>query len=86
MTYTITLEPSQTPGKVTASSTNGHTLTTSIPLLDCARYWLANGANPTETILTTWSSGPGHYALRSTIGNAAKLTVRGSYFGLYNAD
>jgi hypothetical protein len=27
-------------------------------------------------IVTVWSSGPGHWALRSTIGHAAKLTVR----------
>ena len=40
MTYTITVKPTQTPGKVTASSTNGHTLTTTTPLLDSARYWL----------------------------------------------
>ena len=80
MTYTITVKPTQTPGKVTASSTNGHTLTTTTPLLDSARYWLNNGANPASTITTTWSSGPGHYALRSTISNAASLTVMGDRF------
>jgi hypothetical protein len=36
MTYTITVKPTPTPGKVNASSTNGHTLTTSTPLLDSA--------------------------------------------------
>jgi hypothetical protein len=80
MTYTITVKPSPTPGKVTATSTNGHTLTTSTPLLDSARYWLANGANPAATITTTWSSGSGYYALRSTIGHAASLTVMGDRF------
>src|SRR5215467_12409649 len=80
MTYTITVKPSQTPGKVTATSTNGHSLTTTTPLLDSGRYWLANGANPAATITTTWSSGSGHYALRSTIGHAASLTVMGDRF------
>jgi hypothetical protein len=80
MTYTITVEPSQTPGKVTAASTNGHTLTTTTPLLDSARYWLTNGANPASTITTTWSSGRGHWALRSTIGHAASLVVMGDRF------
>ena len=50
------------------------------PLLDSARYWLANGASPAATITTTWSSGSGHYALRSTIGHAASLTVMGDRF------
>ncbi len=81
MTYTITVKPSQTPGKVTASSTNGgHTLTTTTPLLDSARYWLTNGANLHETIVTIWSSGPGHWALRSTISHAASLVVMGDRF------
>src|SRR5215468_12175494 len=71
MTYTITVKPSQTPGKVTATSTNGHSLTTTTPLLDSARYWLNNNADPAAIIVTTWSSGPGHWSLRSTISNAA---------------
>jgi hypothetical protein len=77
MTYTITVKPSPTPGKVTATSSNGHSLTTTTPLLDSARYWLTNGANPASTITTTWSSGPSHYALRSTISHAASFTVMG---------
>jgi hypothetical protein len=40
-----------------------------------ARYWQAFGAPSTATIITIWSSGPGHWSLRSTIGYAAKLTV-----------
>jgi hypothetical protein len=44
-------------------------------LLDGARYWQARGAPSSATILTIWSSGPVHWARRSTIGNAAKLTV-----------
>jgi len=80
MTYTITVKPSQTPGKVTATSTNGHSLTTTTPLLDSARYWLNNNADPAAIIVTTWSSGPGHWSLRSTISNAASLTVMGDRF------
>ena len=29
---------------------------------------------------SNWSSGPGHWALRSTIGHAASLTVMGDRF------
>jgi hypothetical protein len=75
MTYTIAIKPSNTPGKVTAASSNGYTFTTTTPLLDCARYWLNQGADPAATITTIWSSGPGHWSLRSTINQAAKLTV-----------
>jgi hypothetical protein len=39
MTYTISLAPSATPGKVTATSSDGHTFTTSMCILDGARYW-----------------------------------------------
>ena len=35
--YTITVGPSTRPGKVTAHSSDGHSLTTSTPLLDGAR-------------------------------------------------
>jgi hypothetical protein len=80
MTYTISLEPSETAGRVTAHSSDGHSLTTTTPLLNGARYWQAHGAPSTATIVTTWSSGPGHYALRSTIGYAAKITVMGDHF------
>jgi len=38
-TYTIQVEPSQTQGKVTATSSDGHSLTTSTPLFSGARYW-----------------------------------------------
>jgi hypothetical protein len=43
-TYTIKVEPSQSPGKVTATSSDGHTFTTSMPLLDGARHWQSLGA------------------------------------------
>jgi hypothetical protein len=76
MTYTIAVKPSKTPGKVTATSSDNYSFTTTTPLLESARYWLSQGANPAATITTVWSSGPGHYALRSTISQAAKLTVR----------
>jgi len=51
-----------------------------MPLLEGARYWQTLGAPSTASIVTIWSSGPGHWALRSTIGQAARLTVRGSRF------
>ena len=75
-TYTIAVEPSRSPGKVTATSSDGHSFTTAMPLLDGARHWQALGEPSSATIVTIWSSGPGHWALRSTIGHAAKLTVR----------
>jgi hypothetical protein len=48
--------------------------------VDGARYWLSHNADPAATITTTWSSGLGHQALRSTIGHAASLTVMGDRF------
>ena len=86
MPYTIAVEPSETPGKVTATSSDGHTLTTSTPLLDSARYWQARGAPSIATITTVWSTGTAPYSLRSTIGQAAKLTVKGNHFRLYSGD
>ena len=81
MSYTISVEPSRSPGKVTATSSDGHSFTTSMCLLDGARYWLAKGADPAASIVTVWSSGPGHWALRSTIGCAVKLAVGQNRFG-----
>ena len=74
-TYTISLAPSAHPGKVTATSSDGHTTTTTVPLLDSARYWQALGAPSSATIVTVWSSGSGDWALRSTIGTAAALSI-----------
>ena len=76
MTYTISIEPSQTPSKVTATSSDGHSFTSSEPLLAGARYWQQAGAPSSATIVTVWSSGSGEWALRSTIGHAAGLSVR----------
>jgi len=44
MSYTISTEPSRTPGKVTATSSDGHSFTASEPLFTGARYWLDHGA------------------------------------------
>src|SRR5262249_23362304 len=52
-TYTIIVAPSTHPGKVTAHSSDGHSLTTSTPLLDGARYWQALGAPSTAAIVRT---------------------------------
>jgi hypothetical protein len=75
MTYTITVAPSTHAGKVTATSSDGVSCTTTTPLLDGARYWLELGAASSATIVTIWSSGPGHWSLRSTIGTASALAV-----------
>src|SRR5215471_19263416 len=40
----------------------------------------ALGAPSTAAIVTTWSSAPGHWALRSTIRYAASLSVMGDRF------
>jgi hypothetical protein len=44
MSYTISIAPSTKPGQVTATSSDGHSLTTTTSLLDTARYWLNHGA------------------------------------------
>jgi hypothetical protein len=72
--YTISLEPSR-KAQVTATSSDGHAFTITTPLLECARYWLNLGAEPSATITTVWASGSSHGSLRSTIGDAAKLVV-----------
>ena len=66
MTYTISIAPSTHPGKITAHSSDGCTFNAPQPLFTGARYWLNHGADPAAGILTIWSSGPGHWALRST--------------------
>jgi hypothetical protein len=83
MTYTIAVTASQTPGKVTARSSDGHTFATSAPLLTGSAHWLKKDADPNSSIVTVWSSGPaGHWALRSTIGTAAALTVGVNHGGM----
>jgi hypothetical protein len=77
---TITITPT-TKGQVTATSSDGYSLTTNTPLLDGARYWLNKGLPTQTTIITQWSTGAAPYALRSTIGHAAKLTVRPNHSG-----
>jgi hypothetical protein len=56
MNYTISIEPSTRAGKVTATSTDGHTFTTTTPLLAGARYWQALGAPSTASIVTIWQN------------------------------
>ena len=80
MTYTIAVAPSPTAGKLTTTSSDGYTRTTSTPLLDSARYWLQAGAPSSASIVTVWSSGSTAWALRSTIGHAASLVVMGDRF------
>jgi hypothetical protein len=63
MSYTIAVKPSQTPGKVTATSSDNHVTITSTPLLDGAAYWLNAGAPSSASIVTVWSSGSSHWAL-----------------------
>jgi hypothetical protein len=68
-------------GQVTAASTDGHSFLTTTPLLDGARYWQEKGVNPATSIVTIWSSSPGRWTLRSTIGQAATLTVKSDKLG-----
>ena len=77
---TIAIAPSPAAGKITATASDSHTFTTTTPLLDGARYWLSNGADPAAAITTVWSSGSQAWATRSTIGAAAELTVMGDRF------
>jgi hypothetical protein len=74
MSYTIAVAPGA-HGKTVATSSDGYACITSTPLLDGARRWQALGAPSTASIVTIWSSGSGDWALRSTIGYAASLTV-----------
>jgi hypothetical protein len=68
-------------GQVTATSSDGHRFLTTTPLIDGARYWLKNGANPDTLVVTVWSSGSSHWSLRSNLGQAAKLTVESHKLG-----
>jgi hypothetical protein len=68
-------------GQVTATSSDGHRFLTTTPLIDGARYWLKNGANPDALVVTVWSSGSSHWSLRSTVGAAAKFTVEPNTLG-----
>src|SRR5262249_25758119 len=76
---TISIKPSRKPGKLIGTSSDGHSCITSAG----ARHWQQLGAPSSAVITTIWSSGPGHWALRSTIGHAAKLTVKGDHFRPY---
>ena len=77
---TISIAPAD-KGQVRATSSDGHSFLTTTPLLDGARYWLKNGANPDTPVVTVWSSGSSHCSLRSTIGAAAQLTVKSAKLG-----
>src|SRR5262245_38403850 len=77
---TICLQPA-IKGQVTATSSDGHFFLTTTPLCDGARYWLERGVSPDTSISTVWSSGSSHWSLRSTIGEAAKLTVKSDKLG-----
>jgi hypothetical protein len=75
-TYTVLVAPSSYSGLVTARTSDGGDFRSRQPLLDGARYWIRKSADPAATIVTAWSSGNGDWALRATIGHAARLTVR----------
>jgi hypothetical protein len=80
MTYTISIAPSRSPGKITAHSSDGHTRTFSTPLLHGARYWQATRRTLERHHRDGMVKRPRHWALRSTIGHAASLTVRDGRF------
>jgi hypothetical protein len=78
---TISIAPA-IKGQVTASSSDGHSFVSTTPLCDGARYWLEKGICPNTTIMVVWSSGnSSHWSVRSTIGQAAKLTVEPNTLG-----
>jgi len=74
--YAVLISPSSYAGLVTARTSDGGNFRSRKPLLDGARYWIRKSADPVATIVTAWSSGNGDWALRATIGHAARLTVR----------
>jgi hypothetical protein len=74
--YTVLVAPSSYAGLVTARTSDGVNFRSRQPLLDGARCWIRKSADPGATITTAWSSGNGDWALRATIGHAARLTVR----------
>ena len=76
LNYTVLISPSSHAGLVNATTSDGGNFRSRQPLLDGARYWMRTGADPAATIVTAWSSGNGDWALRATIGHAARLTVR----------
>jgi hypothetical protein len=55
-------------------------------LLTGARYWQQLGAPSSAVITTSWSSASPEWTLRSTISQAAKVTVMGDYFRPYKGD
>jgi hypothetical protein len=77
---TIGIQPAL-KGQVSATSSDGHSFLTTTPLLDGARYWLEKGISPDTSLITVWSSGSSHWTLRSTIGQAGKLTVKSDNLG-----
>jgi hypothetical protein len=77
MFYTVLVTPSTRAGNVTATSSDGYRCTTSTPLLDGARYWKSLGAPSSASIVTIWSSGPGHWAPRSLSATPPSSARRG---------
>jgi hypothetical protein len=76
LTYTVLVSPSSYAGLITARTSDGGSFRSRQPLLEGARYWKGTGADPAANITTAWSSGTGDWALRATLGHAARLTVR----------
>jgi hypothetical protein len=75
-TYTVLVAPSSYAGLVTARTSDGGNFRSRQPLLDGARYWIRKSADPAASIITAWSSSNGEWALRATVGHAARLTVK----------
>jgi hypothetical protein len=75
-TYTLLIAASSCAGLITARTSDGGNFRSRQPLLDGARYWVRKSAEPAAYIVMAWSSGNGDWALRATIGHAARLTVR----------
>ena len=76
MTYDLIIEPVTPYGQYSASLGSEVIVASSRePLLAGARALLAQGAHP-DSIITTRHRGALGWALRSTVGAAARLTVR----------
>jgi hypothetical protein len=72
MTYTIAIAPSLR-GQLTATTSDGHTLATTTPLLTGARYWQQLGAPSSATITAILGAALNHRPRRQAHGDGRLL-------------
>ncbi|WP_293854452.1 hypothetical protein [uncultured Alsobacter sp.] len=82
MTIEITVIKTKNPTRFTAinAATGERLVTTATPFFDAARYFLRRGARPSTPIVMR-HQGSDEIAMRSTVGAAARLTVKDSPHG-----